>query len=99
VIRVRNEAASLGHDHAITAARFDPLAGGVAVWPLTTAAEAAATHEQVDQGHPPWMLEPSAVADSFARAELCWVDVEVNAATRPPCGCAGRARPPQCPSP
>jgi hypothetical protein len=71
-LRVGNEAASLGRPQATTEAAFDPPAGGVAVWPLTTAEEAANTQAQVDQGHSPWMLEPAAVADAFAGAELGW---------------------------
>jgi hypothetical protein len=77
-IRVGNEAASQGHDHAVTEAFFDPPPGGVALWPLITAAEAANTQHQVDQGHSPWMLDPAAVADSFARAVLGWSEVDVT---------------------
>jgi hypothetical protein len=78
VIRVGNEAAAGGEERAVTEAFFTPPAGGVAVWPLTTAEEAANTQQQVDEGHSPWMLEPAAVADAFARAELGWDDVTVT---------------------
>jgi hypothetical protein len=77
-IRVISEDASLGRPGAVTEAAFGPPDQGIALWPLTTAEEAANTQEQVDQGHSPWMLEPAAVADSFARAELGWTEVQVT---------------------
>lgn len=72
VLRVANQDAAAGRPRAVTEAFFQPAAGRVAVWPLTTSQEAANTQRSVDQGHSPWMLEPEAVVDSFARAVLHW---------------------------
>jgi hypothetical protein len=78
VLRVANAPASEGAAHAVTSAQFAVPAGGVAVWPLTTAEEAANTQASVDAGHSPWMLDPVAVAASYAQAELGWIDAEVE---------------------
>jgi hypothetical protein len=78
VLRLNNEAASLGRKHAVVEAFFIPPAGGVAVWPFTTAEQAANTQAGVDQGHQPWLLDPAAVAVSYAQAELGWQDAGVD---------------------
>lgn len=72
VLRVANQDAAADRPRAVTEAFFQPAARRVAIWPLTTAQEAANTQRSVDQGHSPWMLEPEAVVDSFARAVLHW---------------------------
>jgi hypothetical protein len=77
-LQVGNEAASYGAARAVNGVRFDSPAGGVALWPLTTADEAANTQQQVDQGHSPWMLDPAAVADSYLRAELAYTQPTVT---------------------
>lgn len=78
-LRVANEAASAGRRDAVTSAAFAPAPGGVAIWPFVTAEEAANTQEQVDQGHSPWLVEPTAVASFYAGAELGWADAPVEA--------------------
>lgn len=77
-LRVANEAASQGLPGAVTFASFTPPAGGVAIWPFLTAEEAANSQEQVDQGHSPWMAEPTAVAGFYASAVLGWADAGVE---------------------
>jgi hypothetical protein len=77
-LRVANEAASQGRPDAVTSASFGPPAGGVAVWPFLTAEEAANTQEQVDQGHSPWLLEPTAVAGFYASAVFGWADAGIE---------------------
>jgi hypothetical protein len=77
-LRVANEPASQGQPDAVTSARFTPPFGGVAVWPFITAEEAANTQEQVDQGHSPWMVEPTAVAEFYAGAVLGWQEAGVE---------------------
>ena len=77
-LRVANEPASQGRPDAVTSARFSPPTGGVAVWPFVTAEEAANTQEQVDQGHSPWMVEPTAVAEFYAGAVLGWQEAGVE---------------------
>jgi hypothetical protein len=77
-LRVANEAASQGQPHAVTEAFFWVAPDRVAIWPLTTAEEAQNTQEQVDQGHSPWMLEPTAVASFYASAVLGWQDATVE---------------------
>jgi hypothetical protein len=74
VIRVRNEAASQGRKHAVAEAFFTVPAGGVAVWPFTTAEQAANAQTGVDEGHQPWLLDAATVAMSYAGAELAWQD-------------------------
>ncbi|HEY8525475.1 MAG TPA: hypothetical protein VIL48_10955 [Acidimicrobiales bacterium] len=77
-LRVANEPASQGEPDAVTSASFTPPAGGVAIWPFVTAEAAANAQEQVDQGHSPWLLEPSAVAGFYAGAVLGWDDAGVE---------------------
>jgi hypothetical protein len=60
VLRVANA------DARVVEVRLEPPPGGVALWPLTTAEEAANTQQSVDEGHSPWQLEPGAVALSYA---------------------------------
>lgn len=80
VVRVANEAVGTGQPHAVVEAFFDPAGTNVAIWPLTTAEEAANTQDQVDQGHSPWMLDPAAVASFYASAVLGWQDATVSEA-------------------
>lgn len=80
VLRVASDAASQGLPHATTSAFFTPAPGRVAIWPLTTDEEARNTQAQVDQGHSPWMLEPTAVASFYAQAVLGWDDATVEPA-------------------
>jgi hypothetical protein len=77
-LRVANEAASQGEPHAVTEAFFSVAPDRVAIWPFTTAEEAQNTQEQVDQGHSPWLLEPTAVASFYASAVLGWQDATVE---------------------
>lgn len=77
-LRVANEPASQGRPDAVTSASFTPPAGGVAIWPFLTAEAAANTQEQVDQGHSPWLVEPTAVAEFYAGAVLGWQEAGVE---------------------
>jgi hypothetical protein len=74
VLRVHNEAVSQGREHAVTEAFFTVPAGGVAMWPFTTAVQAANAQTGVDEGHQPWLLDAATVAVSYAGAELGWQD-------------------------
>jgi hypothetical protein len=78
VIRVRNEAVSQGRKHAVADAFFTVPAGGVAMWPFTTAEQAANTQTSVDEGHQPWLLDAATVAVSYAGAELGWPDTGIE---------------------
>jgi hypothetical protein len=78
VIRVGNEAVSQGRKHAAVEAFFTVPAGGAAVWPFTTAQQAAETQNGVDEGHQPWLLDPATVAVSYAGAELGWQDASTE---------------------
>jgi hypothetical protein len=73
-LRVANEAASQGGPHAVTEAAFTPRVDGIAIWPLTTQEEADNTQQSVDQGHSPWIVDPIAVASSYANAVNGWQD-------------------------
>jgi hypothetical protein len=79
-IRVENAAAAAGDAHAAVAARFAPRDGAVALWPLTTAEEAANTQAEVDAGSSPWLVDPATVARFHAAAELGWPEVTVEPA-------------------
>jgi hypothetical protein len=72
VLQIANEAASHGEPHAGTGATFAIAPAAVAIWPYTTATEAANSQEQVDAGHSPWQLSPEAVALGYADAVLGW---------------------------
>jgi hypothetical protein len=78
VLRVANEAASLGQPHAVIGAFFTPPVDGIAVWPFTTAQQGAEAQSGVDQGHQPWLLDPAMVAESYALAELGWQNAGVE---------------------
>jgi len=78
VIRVANEAVSQGRKHAVAEAFFTVSAGGVAIWPFTTAEQAANTQAGVDEGHQPWLLDAATVAVSYAGAELGWQDAGIE---------------------
>jgi hypothetical protein len=75
---VRNEAVSQGRKHAVAEAFFTDPAGGVAMWPFTTAEQAANTQTGVDEGHQPWLLDAASVAVSYAGAELGWPDTGIE---------------------
>jgi hypothetical protein len=83
LVRVRNALASRGEDHATIGASFRAPPGGVALWPVTTFAEATNQQAEVDQGSSPWLVDPATVARFFARDRLGWSDVRV---TRQPVG-------------
>jgi hypothetical protein len=72
VIRVTNEDASNGRRHAVTEAFFTAPAGGVALWPYTTAEQAAETQTAVDEGHQPWRVRAESVAEAYANSVLGW---------------------------
>jgi hypothetical protein len=76
-LRVDNAAAAAGAPDAVVEARFSPRQGGVGLWPLATAEEAANTQAEVDAGSSPWMVDPATVAEFYANAELTWPDVDV----------------------
>lgn len=59
-LRVSNQAS------VVDEARLLPPPDGVAVWPITTATEAANTQQSVDEGHSPWQLDADTVATMFA---------------------------------
>jgi hypothetical protein len=71
-LRVANETASRGRRHAVVEASFSPPAGGVAVWPFTTAEQAATTQSAFDEGHQPWLYSSESVALAYANAVLGW---------------------------
>lgn len=71
-LRVANEAARA------TEATLTATGEAVALWPLTTTAEAEATQAQVDEGHSPWQLEPEAVVLAFAEAELGFASPSID---------------------
>lgn len=79
VLRVANEASRVDE------ARLQPPVGGVAVWPLTTAAEAATAQAAVDQGHSPWQIDPATVASMYAENVL-GLDPSAIEATSDPVG-------------
>jgi hypothetical protein len=72
VFRVANQLASQGEPDAVHEAYFTTAAGRVAIWPLTTQAEADALQQEVDEGHQPWQADPAAVATAYAEARLGW---------------------------
>jgi hypothetical protein len=78
VIRVANETASQGQKHAVIEAFFTAPEGDVAVWPFTTAEQAAEMQAAVDEGHQPWRLNPESVALAYAGAELGWSDARID---------------------
>jgi hypothetical protein len=78
VLRVHNEAVSQGRKHAVAEAFLIPPAGGVALWPFTTAERAANTQAAVDEGHQPWLLGAESVAGAYARGELGWQDASME---------------------
>ena len=83
VVRVGNEAVAAGRDHAVMEALLSVPAGSVAIWPFTTADQAAAAQAGADQGHQPWLLGPESVATAYAQAELGWPDAQVRPAAQP----------------
>ncbi len=76
-VRVANDPSVDGP--RVTEARLEAAGDAVALWPLTTGAQAAGTQVEVDGGSSPWQLEPAAVVDSYARAELGFADPAVEA--------------------
>jgi hypothetical protein len=78
VLRVGNEAAAAGRKHAVVEAFFTVPPGAVAVWPFTTAEEAANAQAGVDQGHQPWLLDAASVTVAYAQAELGWQDAGID---------------------
>jgi hypothetical protein len=78
VVRIGNELAYAGQPHAVRDAYFLPGRDRVAIWPVTTQAEANTTQAQVDQGHQPWLVDPAAVASAYAQAELGWENATVD---------------------
>jgi hypothetical protein len=71
-LRVANDAAARGRKHAVVEALFTPPAGGVAVWPFTTAEQATTTQAAVDEGHQPWLVSSESVAMAYANGVLDW---------------------------
>jgi hypothetical protein len=78
VVRTSSEALAAGQGHAVFQAYFTLPQDGVAVWPFTTADQAAGTQAAVAAGHQPWLLDPVTVAASYAAAELGWPDATVD---------------------
>ena len=83
VLRIGNEAASLGQKHAVIDAYFTIPAGGVAVWPFTTAQQAADSQAAADEGHQPWLLGAESVAVTYASAEFGWQDAGAEQLAEP----------------
>ena len=77
-LSVADQAAARGGRHAVTEAVVTPPAGGVAVWPFTTAEQAADTQAAFDAGHQPWLGGPESVALAYAGAELGWPDAVID---------------------
>lgn len=78
VFRTQNEPLVEGQPNPVFQAFFMPPGDGVAVWPFTTADQAADSQAAVAAGHQPWLLDPAAVAASYAAAELGWPDAVVD---------------------
>jgi hypothetical protein len=78
VMRVANQYATVGEPHAVHEAYFATAAGRVAIWPVTTQAEADELQQQVDQGHQPWHLDQAATAAAYAQARFGWQNATVE---------------------
>lgn len=74
LLRVNNEAASVGDPHAVGGADFITSPWGVAIWPLTTHVQAWNTQHSVDNGSSPWMLDPATVLTFYAESVLGYAD-------------------------